>query len=93
MDEIHRLSNPSEILKIAADHYPAVQIIATGSSTLGVSTKFKDTLAGRKINIWLTPLLLQELDVFKNTDLTHRVLHGGLPQIQKPECTICKYRS
>ncbi|MCK4391819.1 AAA family ATPase, partial [Candidatus Bipolaricaulota bacterium] len=48
LDEIHRLMNPSELLKIASDHYPDVQILATGSSTLGVSAKFRDTLTGRK---------------------------------------------
>ena len=37
LDEIHRLANPSELLKIAADHYRDVHIIATGSSTLGAS--------------------------------------------------------
>jgi predicted AAA+ superfamily ATPase len=35
LDEIHRLADPSELLKIAADHYPDIRIIATGSSTLG----------------------------------------------------------
>ena len=79
LDEVHRLNNPSEILKIAADHYPKVKVIATGSSTLGASVKFKDTLAGRKTTIWLTPLLLSELEAFENTDLNHRFLHGGLP--------------
>ncbi len=34
LDEIHRLDNPSELLKIAADHFPKTRIIATGSSTL-----------------------------------------------------------
>ena len=33
LDEIHRLDNPSEVLKIAADHYTSVRVIATGSST------------------------------------------------------------
>jgi len=28
LDEIHRLQNPSEFLKIAADHYPEVRILA-----------------------------------------------------------------
>jgi len=28
LDEIHRLGNPSEILKIAADHYPDIRILA-----------------------------------------------------------------
>jgi hypothetical protein len=32
LDEIHRLPNPSEMLKIAADHYPRTRVIATGSS-------------------------------------------------------------
>ncbi len=79
LDEIHRLDNPSEILKIAADHYPQVNIIATGSSTLGASAKFKDTLTGRKRELWLTPLLLQEMHAFGNEDLRHRFLCGGLP--------------
>lgn len=79
LDEIHRLDNPSEILKIAADHYPEVKIIATGSSTLGASTKFKDTLTGRKKELWLTPLLLDEMAIFGNEDLRHRMLFGGLP--------------
>src|SRR3989338_1929013 len=51
LDEIHRLTNPSELLKIAADHYPNIRILATGSSTLGASAKFRDTLAGRKTEL------------------------------------------
>jgi len=79
IDEIHRLSNPSELLKIAADYFPETKIIATGSSTLGASTKFSDTLAGRKSEIWLTPMLYDEASSFGNTDIEHRLLHGGLP--------------
>jgi len=79
LDEIHRLGNPSEILKIAADHYPDVLIVATGSSTLGASAKFKDTLTGRKVALWLTPMISSDLKDFGQTDLKHRFLHGGLP--------------
>ncbi len=79
LDEIHRLDNPSEILKIAADHYPKVRIIATGSSALGASAKFKDTLVGRKTELWLTPIVTPDLSEFGNTTLSHRLLHGGLP--------------
>lgn len=79
LDEIHRLDNPSELLKITADHYKDVKIIATGSSTLGASTKFKDTLTGRKKEIWLTPLLLEEMKLFGNENLRHRLLFGGFP--------------
>ncbi|MEW6456074.1 MAG: ATP-binding protein [Acidobacteriota bacterium] len=79
LDEIHRFPNPSEILKIAADHYPDIKILATGSSTLGASSKFRDTLAGRKTEIWLTPMTSHDLVDFEDTDLKHRFLHGGLP--------------
>jgi predicted AAA+ superfamily ATPase len=81
LDEIHRLDNPSELLKIAADHYPDVKIIATGSSTLGASAKFTDTLTGRKRELWLTPMLLHEMDIFGNCDIRHRFLFGGLPSL------------
>ena len=79
LDEIHRLDNPSEVLKIAADHYPDIKIIATGSSTLSASSKFKDTLTGRKTEIWLTPLLFSEKEAFGYEAITHRLLYGGLP--------------
>ncbi len=79
LDEIHRLENPSEILKIAADHYPDTQILATGSSTLGASTKFRDTLAGRKMELWLTPMIAADLEHFGRKDLHYRFLRGGLP--------------
>ena len=81
LDEIHCLDNPSEVLKVAADHYPLVKIIATGSSILGASAKFKDTLVGRKRNIWLTPLMFDEMALFGKTSLEHRFLFGGLPFI------------
>ncbi|MGA2859380.1 MAG: DUF4143 domain-containing protein [Candidatus Sulfotelmatobacter sp.] len=79
LDESHRLANPSELLKIAADHYPNTRVLATGSSTLGASAKFKDTLAGRKRNVWLTPMCLEDLKDANRPDLQHRFLRGGLP--------------
>lgn len=79
LDEVHRLPNPSELLKIAADHFPSVRILATGSSTLGASRHFRDTLTGRKTELWLTPMIEPDLTDFGNTDLPHRLLHGGLP--------------
>lgn len=79
LDEIHRLANPSELLKIAADRFPDVKVIATGSSTLGASAKFADTLAGRKETVWLTPMLLADMEGFGSLGLAHRFLHGGLP--------------
>jgi predicted AAA+ superfamily ATPase len=79
VDEIHRLRAPAELLKIAADHYPKLQVLATGSSTLGASRKFKDTLTGRKTQLWLTPMILTDLKDFNREALRHRLFHGGLP--------------
>lgn len=79
LDEIHRLDNPSELLKIAADHFDGTKIIATGSSTLGASSKFKDTLAGRKRDIWLSPMAYRDMEYFGNKGWDHRFLRGGLP--------------
>src|SRR3970282_1716252 len=73
LDEIHRLGNPAELLKIAADHHPDVKVLATGSSTLGASHRFRDTLTGRKAELWLTPMMSQDLADFGAPDLGSRL--------------------
>lgn len=77
-DEIHQLRDPTRVLKIGADLFPALKILATGSSTIGASAKFRDTLAGRKRAIHLVPVLWDELAAF-GTPLPQRLFHGGLP--------------
>lgn len=79
LDEVHRLDNPSQLLKIAADHYSTIRILATGSSTIGASAKFRDTLAGRKTDVWLTPMTVRDMADFGSPELGHRFLFGGLP--------------
>lgn len=79
LDEIHRLANPSELLKIAADHYSHLKVIATGSSSLGASSRFKDTLTGRKLGIWLPPMISDDMQAFEISDVKHRLFRGGLP--------------
>ena len=78
-DEIHQLSDPSRLLKIGADVFPKLKILATGSSTLAASKKFRDTLTGRKRVVHLVPVTWGELPVFGNVPLTKRLFHGGLP--------------
>lgn len=81
-DEIHRLEDPSRILKIAADEFPYIKVLATGSSTLEATKKFKDSLTGRKTVIHLLPVLWDEcVRNFKISDLDLRLLRGGLPEI------------
>lgn len=80
-DEIHRLDDPSRLLKIAADVYPHLKVLATGSSTLVATRKFRDSLTGRKHMIYLPPVLWMECPGgFGITDIDHRLLHGGLPE-------------
>ncbi|NGP53568.1 ATP-binding protein [Thioalkalivibrio sp. XN8] len=81
-DEVHRLDDPSRLLKIAADEYPQLKILATGSSTLAATRKFSDSLAGRKRSIHLCPVLWEECaEPFQVPDLDRRLLHGGLPEL------------
>ncbi len=77
-DEIHQLRDPSRVLKIAADEFPKLRVLATGSSTLAASKKFRDTLTGRKRLLHLVPALTGELAAF-GTTLEKRLYHGGLP--------------
>ena len=79
-DEIHQLRDPSRLLKIGADLFKDIKILATGSSTLAASRKFRDTLTGRKRVIHLVPVLVDELAAFGGVALSRRLLHGGLPQ-------------
>ncbi len=81
LDEVHRLDDPSRLLKIAADEYPQLKILATGSSTLSATRKFRDSLTGRKRAIHLCPVLWEECNnPFGVNDLDRRFLHGGLPE-------------
>ncbi len=81
LDEVHRLHDPSRVLKIAADAFPSLRILATGSSTLHATRKFRDSLTGRKWTIYLPPVLWDEcLENFDERDLDKRMLHGGLPE-------------
>jgi len=57
-DEVHRLRDPSLVLKIGADTKPRLRILATGSSTLAALGTFRDSLAGRKRAVAMQPVLV-----------------------------------
>lgn len=79
LDEVHQLADPSRVLKIATDTFPHLRVLATGSSTLAATRKFRDTLTGRKRSVVLPPVLAEELPAFGMKDLQDRLLRGGLP--------------
>ncbi len=80
LDEIHQLPDPSRLLKIGADAHPRLRILATGSSTLAATRKFRDSLTGRKRSVHLVPVLLEEAAAFGVERIEDRLLLGGLPE-------------
>ena len=79
-DEVHRLPDPSGVLKIATDEYQSLRVLATGSSTLAATHKFRDSLTGRKATVHLCPVPWHECAAFGVRSLDRRLLHGGLPE-------------
>jgi predicted AAA+ superfamily ATPase len=81
LDEVHKLADPSQALKIAADEFTQLHVLATGSSTLAATKKFRDSLSGRKRSVHLLPVLWKEAEAFGVSDLDRRLLHGGFPEM------------
>jgi predicted AAA+ superfamily ATPase len=60
IDEVQRLDNPGLTLKILVDLYPALMIMATGSSSFELRNRMSEALTGRYIDFRLYPLSLGE---------------------------------
>ena len=65
VDEIQYMNDPTHFLKLIADHHKNLKLIVSGSSTLEIRKKFKDSLAGRKVVFEVFPLDFKEFLVFK----------------------------
>jgi predicted AAA+ superfamily ATPase len=65
VDEIQYMNNPTNFLKLLVDHHKNLKLIVSGSSTLEIRQKFKDSLAGRKVVFEIYPLDFYEFLVFK----------------------------
>ena len=68
IDEIQYLDNPSNFLKLLHDHNKNIKIFCSGSSTLDIKRKFKDSLAGRKIIFELFSLSFKEFLIFNQQE-------------------------
>ena len=66
IDEIQYLHNPSEFLKLVADHHKNIKLIISGSSSFEIKSKFKDSLVGRTVNFEIFTLSFEEFLLFKN---------------------------
>lgn len=69
IDEIHYLSDPAKFIKLMVDHYSTrVKLIVSGSSSLEIKKKFKQSMVGRKFIFHLYPLNFFEFLIFKERE-------------------------
>ncbi len=67
IDEIQYVDDFSSIIKYLVDHYAdTYKLILSGSSSIQIKHKFKDSLVGRKIVFELFPLSFSEFCRFTN---------------------------
>jgi len=67
-DEVQLLDDPANLVKLLHDHFPSLKVIATGSSSLQIKSKFSDSLAGRKRVYLVEPLSFDEFLLFRGED-------------------------
>jgi len=84
LDEAQTVENIGAILKLFADTYPDVQIIATGSSSFDLANRINEPLTGRAFSFVLLPLSLEEIRSAKDVDeheLRTLMRYGSYPAI------------
>ncbi|MBU1178268.1 ATP-binding protein [Patescibacteria group bacterium] len=90
LDEAQRVKNIGLSLKLIADNFPKIQIIATGSSSFELSNEIAEPLTGRKYELYLYPFSLAEIrQIYSPTEITRllekRLILGSYPEIVKNE--------
>lgn len=97
LDEIQKCKNWENKIKIYYDLYPNVKFIISGSASIQISRKAKETLAGRIFDFLLEPLPFEEFLAWKGLKVDknkielyqHRIMpyfhdylrKGGFPEI------------
>ncbi len=74
VDEIQYMDDPSNFLKLMADHHRNLKFICSGSSTLEVRKKFTDSLAGRKVIFEIPTLSFREYLAFRQEEVLLRAI-------------------
>ncbi|WP_192349153.1 ATP-binding protein [Algoriphagus sp. Y33] len=86
IDEAQRVPNIGLTLKIMADEFPQVQVIASGSSALDLTNSIKEPLTDRKREFQLYPISTQELCLHTSPReekrlLEQRMIFGFYPEV------------
>lgn len=82
LDEAQKIKDIGLVLKIIADTFPEIQIIATGSSSFELANKTSEPLTGRARRYLLYPFSIQEikqeLDLFDLDAKLENILRFGI---------------
>jgi len=86
IDEAQRVKNIGLTLKLLADNFEEMQIIATGSSAFDLSNQINEPLTGRKWEFYLYPLAVRELaQEYSQAEmkrlLEQRLRFGSYPEV------------
>jgi len=97
LDEIQKADNWENELKLLYDNYPNIKFFISGSATLFIEKKTKESLAGRILSFKLFPLSFKEYLDFMEIDYSVKnikiysdtlrkyfekyLVHGGFPEI------------
>lgn len=74
IDEIHLVNEPDKLIKLTVDHHPEIKLICSGSSSITINRKFKDSLIGRISEIELFPLSFKEFLDFTEKEEFSRII-------------------
>jgi uncharacterized protein len=86
LDEAQRVDGIGVSLKLLADGWPELQVLATGSSSFELGSRLREPLTGRKFEFRLPPLTMRELAATRGVvetrrELEHRILYGMYPEV------------
>lgn len=86
LDEAQNVPDIGKVLKIMADSFPELQIIATGSSSFDLANKAAEPLTGRNFKFILYPFSLAEIkqlgdQFYLNSKLENLLRFGSYPEV------------
>lgn len=86
IDEAQRVENIGLTLKLITDNIPNIQLLVTGSSSLGLHDRINEPLTGRKIEYFLYPISTEEIYraeglIAVREKLSLRLIYGSYPEV------------
>ncbi len=84
IDEAQKIPNIGLNLKLLVDHIPGIKILASGSSSFGLTKQLGEPLTGRKYVLKMYPLSQMELKETRvQTDalVEQRLIYGSYPEV------------